>query len=45
MDYTALCLRAGCDFDVCRGIRECLRRVPGEEGDFINCYLAEDALP
>jgi len=43
MDYAALSLRAGCDFDVCPGIRERLRHVPSEQCDFVDSYLAEDA--
>ncbi|CAF1530360.1 unnamed protein product [Rotaria sp. Silwood1] len=42
-DYAALHLRAGCDFDVCPGVRERLRRVPSEQCDFVDSYLAEDA--
>jgi hypothetical protein len=42
MDYAALSLRAGCDFDVCPGVRERLRRVPIEQCDFVDSYLAED---
>jgi interferon-induced GTP-binding protein Mx1 len=42
MDYAALSLRAGCVFDVCPGIRERLRRIPTEECDFVDSYLAED---
>jgi hypothetical protein len=42
MDYAALSLRAGCVFDVCPGIRERLRRVPTEQCDFVDSYLAED---
>jgi len=44
MDYAALSLRAGCVFDVCPGIRERLRRVPTEQCDFVDVYLAEDAF-
>jgi interferon-induced GTP-binding protein Mx1 len=44
MDYAALSLRAGCDFDVCPGIRERLRRIPTEQCDFVDAYLAEDAF-
>ena len=43
MDYVALSLRAGCVFDVCPGVRERLRRVPIEQCDFVDSYLAEDA--
>ncbi|CAF1336034.1 unnamed protein product [Adineta ricciae] len=43
MDYTALTLRAGCDFDVCTGIKERLRHIPMEQCDFVDSYLAEDA--
>ena len=42
MDYTALSLRAGCDFDVCGGIREQLRLYPGKHGDSVDTFLAED---
>ena len=42
IDYTALFLRAGCDFDVCQDIRERLRRMPGEQFDFVDLYLTED---
>jgi len=42
IDYTALFLRAGCDFDVCQDIRERLRRMPGEQFDFVDSYLTED---
>jgi hypothetical protein len=42
MDYAALSLRAGCVFDVCPGIRDRLIRVPTEQCDFVDSYLAED---
>ena len=41
-DYVALSLRAGCDFDVCTGVRDRLRRVPLEQCDFVDSYLSED---
>ena len=42
MDYAALSLRAGCDFDVPIGIKERLRHVPVEQCDFVDSYLSED---
>ncbi|CAF1027258.1 unnamed protein product [Adineta steineri] len=44
MDYTALTLRAACDFDVCPGVQERLRHLPIEQCDFVDSYLAEDVF-
>ncbi|UJR32561.1 hypothetical protein I4U23_020022 [Adineta vaga] len=43
-DYAGLTLRAGCDFDVCSGIQDRLRRVPMEQCDFVDSYLSEDVI-
>ncbi|CAF3279820.1 unnamed protein product [Rotaria sp. Silwood2] len=42
IDYAALSLRAGCVFDVCSGIRDCLRQLPIKQNDFVDTHLAED---
>ncbi|CAF0922108.1 unnamed protein product [Adineta steineri] len=44
MDYTALTLRAACDFDVCAGVQERLRHLPIEQCDFVDSHLAEDVF-
>ncbi|CAF4255994.1 unnamed protein product, partial [Adineta steineri] len=44
MDYTALTLRAACDFDVCPGVQERLRHLPIQQCDFVDSYLAEDVF-
>ncbi|CAF0947638.1 unnamed protein product [Adineta steineri] len=44
MDYTALTLRAACDFDVCPGVQERLRHLPIEQYDFVDSCLAEDVF-
>ena len=44
IDYAALSLRAGCVFDICPGIRQRLRQIPVEQGDFVDAYLAEDTV-
>jgi GTPase SAR1 family protein len=44
IDYVTLSLRAGCVFDVCTGIRNCLSCIPTEQCDFVDSYLAEDAV-
>ena len=44
MDYAALSLCAGCDFDVCSGIKERLRHIPVEQCDFVDLHLSEDVF-
>ncbi|CAF3064210.1 unnamed protein product [Rotaria sp. Silwood2] len=44
IDYAALSLRAGCVFDVCSGIGDCLRQLPIKQNDFVDTHLAEDTF-
>ncbi|CAF4644400.1 unnamed protein product, partial [Rotaria sp. Silwood2] len=44
IDYAALSLRAGCVFDACSGIGDCLRQLPIKQNDFVDTHLAEDTL-
>lgn len=43
LDYATLTIRARFIFLVCDGVRDRLRRVPSEQCDFVDSYLAEDA--
>ncbi|CAF0933267.1 unnamed protein product [Rotaria sordida] len=44
IDYAALSLRAGCVFDVCSGIGDCLRQLPIKQNDFVDTHLTEDTF-
>lgn len=43
LDYVTLSVRDRFVFSVCDGVRERLRKVPFEQCDFVDSYLAEDA--
>lgn len=43
LDYATLSVRDRFVFSVCDGVRDRLRKVPSEQCDFVDSYLAEDA--
>lgn len=43
LDYATLSVRDRFVFSVCDGVRERLRKVPSEQCDFVDGFLAEDA--
>lgn len=43
LDYATLSIRNRFAFCVCSGVRDRLRRIPSEQCDFVDIYLAEDA--
>lgn len=44
LDYATLSMRDRFVFSVCNGVRDRLRQVPLQQCDFVDGYLAEDAL-